>query len=495
MDDGQSVMLGKLESLFGFRNNVMDLKRIRIIQGGMGIHMSSWKLAKAVSLKGQLGVVSGTAIDTVVARKLQLGDLDGNIRRALDHCPLKGVAQRVKERFFVEGGKDPAAPFKDLGSWSLPMSRGRIELMIAANFVEVYLAREGHDGPIGINYLEKIQLPALPSLFGAMLAGVHVVLMGAGVPAAIPEVLDLLSQGKEASLVIGVESTSPSDAAAVARLDPSEYADGELPQLSRPHFIGIVSSDTIARSLEKRAPGGVAGYVIEHHTAGGHNAPPRRDRTAQDEGMSSYGIKDNPDFEKIRRIGKPFWLGGGYANPEGLARALAEGATGIQVGTPFAYSDESEMNPDLKSEVIRQVLDGTVSVETSFDASPTGYPFKLVRPEGNHLVTDAVEPRHRVCDMGYLRTAYRKEDGSLGWRCGAEPVASYVAKGGKEEDTRNKVCLCNGLMAVVGLGQLRKGVVELPVLTSGDELVNIGRYLKDGKSRYSASDVIDYILA
>ncbi len=145
--------------------------------------------------------------------------------------------------------------------------------------------------------------------------------------------------------------------------------------------------------------------------------------------------------------------------------------------------------------MIRQVLAGTVSVETSFDASPTGYPFKLVRPEGNHLVTDAVEPRHRVCDMGYLRTAYRKEDGSLGWRCGAEPVASYVAKGGKEEDTRNKVCLCNGLMAVVGLGQVRKGVVELPVLTSGDELVNIGRYLKDGKSRYSASDVIDYILA
>lgn len=488
-------MLGMSESSDRFRDNVMDLNRIRIIQGGMGIHMSSWKLAKAVSLKGQLGVVSGTAIDAVVARKLQLGDLDGNIRRALEHCPLKGVAQRVKERFYVEGGKDAGAPFKDLGSWSLPMTRARIELMIAANFVEVYLAREGHDGPIGINYLEKIQLPALPSLFGAMLAGVHVVLMGAGVPAAIPEILDLLAAGKEASMVIGVEANAALDVpAAIVRLDPSEYADGVLPVLQRPRFIGIVSSDTIARSLEKRAPGGVDGYVIEHHTAGGHNAPPRRDRTVQDDVAIAYGPKDNPDFEKIRRIGKPYWLGGGYASPEGLARALSEGATGIQVGTPFAYSNESEMNPELKSEVIRQVLAGTVRVETSFDASPTGYPFKLVQMEGHHLVTDSIEPRHRVCDMGYLRTAYRKDDGSIGWRCGAEPVASYVAKGGKEEETRNKVCLCNGLMSVVGLGQVRKGVVELPVLTSGDELVRIGRFVKQGQSGYSASDVIDYIL-
>ena len=26
---------------------------------------------------------------------------------------------------------------------------------MVANFVEVWLAKEGHDGPVGINYLEK----------------------------------------------------------------------------------------------------------------------------------------------------------------------------------------------------------------------------------------------------------------------------------------------------------------------------------------------------
>ena len=56
------------------------------------------------------------------------------------------------------------------------------ELCLVANFVEVYLAREGHDHPVGINYLEKIQPPHLPSIYGAMLAGVSYVLMGAGIP-------------------------------------------------------------------------------------------------------------------------------------------------------------------------------------------------------------------------------------------------------------------------------------------------------------------------
>jgi len=37
----------------------------RIIQGGMGIAVSDWRLARAVSRLGQLGVVSGTAIDSI----------------------------------------------------------------------------------------------------------------------------------------------------------------------------------------------------------------------------------------------------------------------------------------------------------------------------------------------------------------------------------------------------------------------------------------------
>jgi hypothetical protein len=45
----------------------------RIIQGGMGIRISSWELARAVSQKGELGVISGTGIDTIMVRTLQNG--------------------------------------------------------------------------------------------------------------------------------------------------------------------------------------------------------------------------------------------------------------------------------------------------------------------------------------------------------------------------------------------------------------------------------------
>jgi nitronate monooxygenase len=74
-----------------------------------------------------------------------------------------------------------------------------VRLIVLANFVEVWLAKEGHNNPIGINYLEKVQLPRLPEIFGAMLGGVDYVLMGAGIPNQVPEVLDKFQDYKEAS--------------------------------------------------------------------------------------------------------------------------------------------------------------------------------------------------------------------------------------------------------------------------------------------------------
>ena len=54
-----------------------------IIQGGMGVGISDWRLARAVSLRGELGVVPGTAIDTVLVwRKRQFRIVDtAGIRR------------------------------------------------------------------------------------------------------------------------------------------------------------------------------------------------------------------------------------------------------------------------------------------------------------------------------------------------------------------------------------------------------------------------------
>ncbi len=83
-----------------------------IIQGGMGVGVSGWRLARAVSQCGQLGVLSGTALDLLLTRQLQLGDIDGNLRRALAAFPYPEIAARILERYFIPGGKAADAPFK-----------------------------------------------------------------------------------------------------------------------------------------------------------------------------------------------------------------------------------------------------------------------------------------------------------------------------------------------------------------------------------------------
>src|ERR1051326_5317268 len=153
-----------------------------IIQGGMGMGVSNWRLANAVSRLGQLGVVSGTAIDSIFARRLQDGDAGGHLRRAMEHFPAPKIAQKFLKRYFQPGGRPPGTPYKRVPMFSFHPPGEVFELSVLANFVEVFLAKEGHRNPVGINLLHKIQFPNLSSLYGAMLAGVDYVLMGAGIP-------------------------------------------------------------------------------------------------------------------------------------------------------------------------------------------------------------------------------------------------------------------------------------------------------------------------
>src|SRR6185295_18090959 len=127
--------------------------------------------------------------------------------------------------YFIPGGKSANAPFKGPAMPTINPAPELVELTVVANFVEVFLAKEGHEGLVGINYLGKIQLPTLPSIFGAMLAGVDYVLMGAGIPRVIPGVLDLLAEGKNASLNIDVEGALPGETTTMT-FDPAGFCGG-----------------------------------------------------------------------------------------------------------------------------------------------------------------------------------------------------------------------------------------------------------------------------
>lgn len=467
----------------------------KIIQGGMGVGVSNWVLARAVSIAGQLGVVSGTALDIVLTRRLQSGDPEGHVRRALDHFPFPEMARRVWEQYFVEGGIPEGQPFKPVPMMSATPHQNVLELHTLANFVEVFLAKAGHAGAVGINFLEKIQMPTLSCIFGAMLAGVDFILMGAGIPRSIPGVLDLFAKGEPAKLKLDVIGATPEQEYSVS-FDPKAFCGGEAPCLKRPNFLAIITSATLALTLSRKSNGKVDGFIVEGETAGGHNAPPRGQMQLSEKGEPIYGERDIPDLKKIADIGLPFWLAGSYGAPGKLAEALALGAVGIQVGTAFAFCDESGVAPEIRAQVIEGAFAGTLQVKTDPLASPTGFPFKVLQVEGSVSSQAIYSARTRVCDLGYLRHPYRKEDGTLGYRCAAEPVANFLRKGGHENDVLGRTCVCNGLVATIGLGQvLAGGKIEPPLLTAGDDVINLKRFIKPGAKTYTAQDVIDALLS
>jgi len=465
-----------------------------IIQGGMGAGVSSWRLARAVSRLGQLGVVSGTAIDQILARRLQEGDPGGHMRRGLHRFPFPKMAERIWEAYFIPGGKTENQPYKSLPKHSLNNPRELIELCIVANFVEVSLAREGHDHPVGINFLEKIQIPHLPSLYGAMLAGVGYVLMGAGIPLKIPGVLDRLANHQPVSYELRVTGAQGSEETTITFV-PQDFAECDLPPLLRPKFLPIVASNTLALTLLRKANGKIDGFVVEGPTAGGHNAPPRGKPQRNGAGEPIYGERDEVDLQKMRELGLPFWLAGGYGSAEKLREALAAGATGVQVGTAFAFCAESDLRDDYKQALLKKALSGEARVFTDPSASPTGYPFKVAQLEGTISEPEVYLARPRICDLGYLREAFRTAAGTIDYRCAAQPVSTYLSKGGKIEDTVGRICLCNALVANVGHPQVRAGkYVETGLVTSGDDLREIPSFLPPDMPDYNAADVIAKLL-
>lgn len=473
-----------------------------IIQGGMGVGVSSWQLARRVAEHGQLGVVSGTAVAVTVARRLEAGDPGGHIQRALDAFPVPALADRVRARYLSRAGQARGERFLAVPRPTVEPDPRLEELTVVAAFVEVFLAREGlaGAGTVGINLLEKVQLPTLPTLYGAMLAGVDDVLMGAGVPARIPAILDRLAEHADVELPIAVADDDllgddGRPVGASARFSPRALMGSvEPPAVTRPRFLAIVSSATLATYLSRVAGGGPDGFVVETPTAGGHNAPPRGRRTP-DATEPVYGPRDRIDLDAIRELGRPFWLAGGYGSPERLAEAQQQGATGVQVGTAFAFCEESGIDAQLKRRVLDRVAEGRAAIRTDSLASPTGFPFKIAEVDATLSDDEVAASRPRRCDLGYLREPYRRSNGRIGYRCASEPVADYLAKGGEEADTVGRQCLCNGLVATMGLGQVRRdGFAEPPLITAGDDLAELERFLGDRRS-YSAADVIEHLLS
>ncbi len=469
----------------------------QIIQGGMGVGVSHWPLAKAVSTLGQLGVVSGTALDVLMARRLQRGDADGAVRRALAAFPAPQIAEWIIDAYFVEGGIEPDQPLRAVPRHTIKSPARLVELTAAANFVEVFLAKEGHDGVVGINYLRKVEIPIPFSLYGAMLAGVDYVLMGAGSPSELPGLARALARHEPVTLEVKVAGARPAEGLGLVEFDPRSIVAEPGEPLVAPKAIAIIASTDLAAMLARNEESRPDGFVVEGPSAGGHNAPPRGPRRLDDIGQPVYGERDEVDLTAILELGLPVWLAGSYGTPERYREARGMGASGVQVGTAFAYCEESGFDPSIKRQVRATLADGGPDLRADWRVSPTGFPFRVVDLPGTLTDQSVIDQRQKVCDLGALRTAYKREDGKVDYRCPAEPVDHYLRKGGREANIEGRVCLCNALLASAGYPQHRKsGYVEPLIVTSGGDMSPVQALIDaHGGGTYTARDVIDYLLS
>jgi NAD(P)H-dependent flavin oxidoreductase YrpB (nitropropane dioxygenase family) len=223
-------------------------------------------------------------------------------------------------------------------------------------------------------------------------------------------------------------------------------------------------------------------------------------------GQPIYSALDEPDLQTIRQVGLPFWLAGGYGSHEKLQQALAAGATGVQVGSAFALTEESGMKSIYRTAILNEIKKGTDDAKIVHTTlfSPTGYPFKVVQLNDTLADKAVYAARPRVCDIGLLQQRGLSKpaaaDGTrrLFQRCPAAPVEGFVNKRGLALNTEDRRCLCNGLLACVGLGQVgeRKGeLVEEPaIVTLGNHLDGIRRLSRQGQTSYWVRDVVTDIL-
>ncbi|MBK8988800.1 MAG: nitronate monooxygenase [Chloroflexi bacterium] len=509
------------------------LEDIKLIQGGMGVHVSNWRLARTVAMQRPgvtVGTVSGTALDVVYVRLLQLGDPGGHARRALqslDDTFGVTIGRKIRDRYFIEGGKAPgdrfrSAPMQIIHTHderkTFPMPNGAaamvplkldddiIELLIATGFVEVWLAKEGHSGKIFINFLNKIELPLIYVMYGAMLAGVDGVIVGAGNPEGLPALCQQLAQHTPVAHEISVLYRETGEEFAIA-FDPQQVAEGRLTTrpLTTPAFLAIVSLEDLVKVLAESKTAPPDGFIIEHHTAGGHNASPLGPLVRDTLGQPIYGARDEANLSAIRAVGIPFWLAGGYGSHAKLQEALAAGANGVQVGTVFALAEESGMKPEYRSAILAALKNGVDDADlvrtTTF--SPTGFSFKVVQLQDTLSEAEVYESRKRVCDIGMLQQrGFNKPDEhgerTLFQRCPAGPIETYINKRGLERNTDERRCLCNGLLSSVGLGQVKEiqgELVEEPaIVTLGNHLDGIRRLSRQGQTHYYVQDVVADIL-
>lgn len=447
----------------------------RLIQAGMGVRVSNVRLANAVARLGAIGVVSSVGLRYLTVEEIRQGK-----QEIIDVARAFPIPSYVDDLLaFAPGGPKNGAP-NPMDNPNPAKSELPKRLSVIAAFIEVTRAKQGHHGMIGINVMWKCALTALPSIYGAMLAGVDVLLCGAGVPMELPDIVRRIQAGQDLEYT-PLHGTETNARLTIAPDNAAEFVN----RFPTPKLIPILSNyafpkrifDIWAREYGTRPDA----FVLENHPAGGHNAPPRN--------KVSFGEADDVDsyFDKVRNLGVPVYVAGAGSSREDFQEWIGRGAYGMQVGSRFALCAESGMRDDLKREIIGRNAAGEGEVLTSNRLSSTGYPFKYVPLPGTLSDEAVYESRKRICNKGYLMHSHFTEgaDGETHetYVCPGMPESQYAKLGGAPEDTEGRMCLCNALLGTIGMADPG----EPAIVTLGEDGVNV-------KQWHTARDIVEDLL-
>jgi len=149
-------------------------------------------------------------------------------------------------------------------------------------------------------------------------------------------------------------------------------------------IVPIVSSAKLAKISEKL---GAAAIIVEGKEAGGH--------LGTDQSLHSL----LPDIVKAVKI--PVIGAGGIMNGFDIVETLKLGVAGVQMGTRFAASNESNAAPALKEFYLKARHEDIVLIN-----SPVGLPGRAIRNPFAEKIIESTAPAPETCD-GCLKHCLR----------------------------------------------------------------------------------------
>ncbi len=336
--------------------------RVPIIQGGMGVGVSLYPLAKAVAQEGGLGIISSACLDRLVSKR-----------------------------------------------------NGKKLSIYEAAYEEVSLSKI-QNGFAGINIMAALVRDYSDSVKGAIDAGADAIISGAGLPLNLPAI------------------HPPKDTA----------------------LIPIVSSaralDIICKKWERLGyrPDAV---VLEGPLAGGHLGF-RIDQVELESNKLENLLPAVKDM--AMKCGDfPVVVAGGIYTHEDIARFMAMGADGVQMGTRFLATIESSATEAYKQAVV-QAREADIVVAHR-PGSPCGLPFRVIK-QSPMYVSSLKRARTPKCDKGYV--LMKDAEGKF-TVCPAK------------QDNENFFCICNGLLSSSGYNSDK----EEPLYTVGSNAHRIDKII------------------